>query len=295
MNYKEKSAIIFGADGQLGYDVLETFIKLGWKITAPLIKELDISDFEKTSNFIRKIKPDFVINCAAFTDVNKCESEIDKAYQINAVAPGYMAKACSELPATVFVHFSTDYVFSGENQNTPYTEEDVPDPLMVYGLSKLAGEQLIPIFCSKYYIFRLASLYGIKGPSGKPYNFVDIMLKLGREKGKVDVINDHIMTPTHALDVAEHLPNIIISNKFGLYNLTSGGYCSWFEFAQKIFELSKIKVKVNPVSLEHFPSQFKRPRYTVLENKKYNSLFPKKMPHWIDALKNYLLLKGEYK
>ena len=294
MNYKEKSAIIFGADGQLGYDVLETFIKLGWKITAPLIKELDISDFEKTSNFIRKIKPDFVINCAAFTDVNKCESEINKAYQINAVAPGYMAKACSGLSA-VFVHFSTDYVFSGENRNTPYTEEDTPDPLMVYGLSKLAGEQLIPIFCSRYYIFRLASLYGIKGPSGKPYNFVDIMLKLGREKGKVYVINDHIMTPTHSLDVAEHLPKIITSNKFGLYNLTSEGYCSWFEFAQKIFELSKIKVKVNPVSLEHFPSQFKRPRYTVLENKKYNSLFSKKMPSWEDALKRYLSLKGECK
>ena len=119
MNYKEKtkSAIIFGADGQLGYDVLETFIKLGWKITAPLIKELDISDFEKTSKFIREIKPDFVINCAAFTDVNKCEGEIDKAYQINAVAPGYMAKACSEL-STVFVHFSTDYVFSGELTKT---------------------------------------------------------------------------------------------------------------------------------------------------------------------------------
>jgi len=292
---QKSKVLVFGANGQLGYDITRVLESKGYEVLKPGSKELDICDFENVKGYIKENKPRFIINCAAFHDANECEKDIEKSYKINTVAVGELARICSEI-GSVFVHISTDYVFSGLNRNKPYTEEDIPDPLMVYGLSKLAGEMLIPNFTKRYYIFRVASLFGVKGPSRKAYNFVDLMLKLaGDGRDKIDVVNDQYMTPTHTLDVAERLPEIITSDKFGLYHLTSEGQCTWFDFAKKIFKLSNIKIKVNPVPTEHFPADFVRPKYTVLKNKKYNSLFSNKMPLWEDALKRYLKLRKENK
>lgn len=270
--------------------------------------DLDISDEEALSSVFKRISPDFVINCAAYTAVDACETEKDIALKINGDASGAVAVACKEENA-VLLHISTDYVFDGENPRG-YKEDDRPSPINVYGESKLRGEHLIAKNWDKYYIVRTSWLYGENGE-----NFVETMLKLAKKKSELDVVDDQIGSPTYSKDLCEEIIRCFLmpyvsdlpkqhertldsernragNNSpakklpFGVYHLANSGHISWCGFAKKIFELAKLDVKVNPVTSEKFPRPARRPHCSILQNTKLD----RKMRPWKEALKAYLQL-----
>ena len=231
-------------------------------------KELDITNRENVIDCIRKIKPDVVINAAAYTDVDGCEDKQELAFQVNGYGPGHIAKACSIVGAKL-VHFSTDYVFDGSKKE--YLESDIPNPINVYGYSKLLGETKIIENLDDYRIIRISWLFGVHG-----INFVETMLRLSREMDTVKVVNDQFGKPTNTMDLANKLKEIIEIDP-GIYHITNEGICSWHEFASSIID------NAIPCTSEEFPRKAKRPRYSVLVNTKTES-----MRHWKEALKDYL-------
>lgn len=262
-------------------------------------EELDITDFSKLETVFERIKPNFVINCAAYTAVDDCETNKELAFKLNEQAPGKIAKACKKVGA-VLVHFSTDYVFDGQKAEG-YKEDDIPHPINVYGESKLKGEQMVAQELNQYYIVRSSWLFGLNGK-----NFVDTMIRLSREIKELKVVGDQIGCPTYTKDLCEavienfldpyiadlprqHELNLPERKKsktkldFGIYHITNSGSGSWFEFAKKIFELAKIDVKVEKITSEQFKRPAKRPNYSILLNTKTESL-----RSWQEALKAYL-------
>ena len=231
-------------------------------------KELDITNRESVIDCIRKIKPDIVINAAAYTDVDGCEDKQELAFQVNGYGPGYIAEACSIIGAKL-VHFSTDYVFDGSKEE--YAEFDVPNAINVYGYSKLLGENKIIENINDYRIIRISWLFGVHGK-----NFVETMLRLSREVDTVKVVNDQFGKPTYTMDLANKIKEIIELDP-GIYHITNEGICSWYEFASAIID------NVIPCTSEEFPKKAKRPRYSVLINTKTEP-----MRHWKEALKDYI-------
>lgn len=288
-----KKILLIGADGQLGNDLRKTLNN--YDILCPLIEELDIADFEKVKKYIKDNKPNFIINTAAFHQVDECEKEIQKAFLINSFAEKNLAEVCKE-ENIVLVQISTDYVFGADKKrNMPYTEEDLPGPINIYGLSKLTGEYFVRYFCERYFIIRPAGLFGVTGAKGKGGNFIETMLKLAKEKKEVIIKNDEFTSPTYTKELAENIAELIKTDKYGIYHITSQGECSWYEFAQKIFELTNAKVNCRPVSSAEFPVIAKRPGYSVLENKHLKEIGLDKMSHWSLALEKYLKEKGHIK
>lgn len=264
-------------------------------------EKIDITDSAALNDLFKRVSPDFVINCAAYTAVDDAESNRELAFAINGEACGTIAELCKREKA-ILIHFSTDYVFDGENEHG-YSENDEPSAINVYGESKLLGEELIKKNIDQYYLVRTSWLFG---PNGK--NFVDTMIKLGRERDEVSVVKDQIGSPTYSHDICmaviKNFLNPYLSNlpkhhehalkessefgeklEFGIYHLTNAGFVSWYEFAQKIFELMGMDVKVKPVTSDEFVRAAKRPHYSVLQNTKLASLRP-----WQEALKAYLEL-----
>lgn len=231
-------------------------------------KELDITNRDQVLESIRKIKPDIVLNAAAYTDVDGCEDNQEFAFHVNGYGPGHIAEACSIIEAKL-VHFSTDYIFDGSKKK--YIESDIPNPINVYGHSKLLGENKITENTDDYRIIRTSWLFGIHGK-----NFVEAMLRLSKEMDTVKVVNDQFGKPTYTIDLANKVKEIIELEP-GIYHITNDGICSWYEFASAIID--------NTVSCtsNEFPRRAKRPRYSVLENTK-----TKPMQHWKKALKDYL-------
>lgn len=256
--------LIIGASGMLGSDLCKVFPE-AVKLTH---KELDITNRENVIDCIRKKKPDVVINAAAYTNVDGCEDKQELAFQVNGYGPGYIAEACSILGAKL-VHFSTDYVFDGSKKE--YVESDVPNPINVYGYSKLLGENKIIENIDDYRIIRISWLFGFHGK-----NFVETMLRLSREMNTVKVVNDQFGKPTYTMDLANRVKEIIELAP-GIYHITNEGICSWCEFASSIID------NAIPCTSEEFPRKAKRPRYSVLVNTK-----TKPMRHWKEALKGYL-------
>lgn len=266
-------------------------------------EELDIDDKNKTMDIFRQISPDFVINAAAYTAVDACEDEKELAFKLNGEAPGYLAEVCKEQNA-ILLHISTDYVFDGEKMNG-YIENDKPAPVNVYGESKLKGEELIMEKMDDYYIVRTSWLFGENGQ-----NFVDTMLKLGKEKNEINVVDDQIGSPTYTKDLCEEIIRCFlmpyvsglptqhvrtmdqdsepVMNKpaFGIYHLTNAEHISWYGYAKKIFEFMKMDVKVNPITSKEFPRPAKRPSCSILLNTKLDC----KMRTWNEALSAYLAL-----
>jgi len=240
--------------------------------------EADICKRDELEVLFKKERPDFVLNCAAFTDVDGCESYRNLAFEVNASAVGEIAGFC-EKNDTILIHFSTDYVFDGENIDG-YNENSVPTPINVYGESKADGERLIVESGCKHYIVRTSWLFG---PNGK--NFVDTMLKLASERDELKVVDDQIGAPTYSVDLVRAvIANFIEkSSEFGVYHLTNSGKCSWYEFAKEIFELKEIDVKLSPVTTEEFVRPAKRPKCSILKNMKIGEL-----RQWNLALKDYL-------
>ncbi|WP_235282585.1 dTDP-4-dehydrorhamnose reductase [Methanosarcina mazei] len=256
--------LIIGASGMLGSDLCKVFPD-AVKLTH---HDLDITDREQVIESILKIKPDVVINAAAYTNVDGCEDNKELAFQVNGYGPGYIAEACARAGAKL-VHFSTDYVFDGSKKE--YVESDIPDPINVYGDSKLLGEKKIIENMDDYRIVRISWLFGMHGK-----NFVETMLKLSGEMDTVKVVNDQFGKPTYTMDLASKVKEIIELDP-GIYHITNDGICSWYEFASSIID------NVIPCTSEEFPRKAKRPKYSVLVNTKTGP-----MRHWKEALKDYL-------
>ena len=233
------SIAILGSHGQLGREFRSLLPGEG---THALTRaDADLAIPGQISILIQKLKPKLVINCSAYNLVDQCEATAEAAFAVNAYGVRELAIACREVQATL-VHFSTDYVFGlDERHQQPYMESDAPGPISSYGLSKLAGEYFVRSLCPSHYVIRTCGLYGRHGAGGKGTNFVETMLNLAAAGKTVRVVNDQILTPTSAADVADATRQLLRSSRHGVYHLTNAGECSWYEFAKAIFELAGIK------------------------------------------------------
>ncbi len=278
--------LITGANGQLGNEINR--LKTGfpeWNFLFTDVDTLDITDEAAVRDYIDTQNIDFVVNCAAYTAVDKAESDYDLAHRVNALAPQILARQ-SQRAGARFIHVSTDYVFAG-NACVPYAEEDAPDPQGVYGKTKLAGEQFALAENPNTVILRTAWLYSSFGN-----NFVKTMLRLGNERDELNVVFDQIGSPTYAADLAKAILHIMeryaqnAANFIpGIYHFTDEGVASWFDFARTIFELASVSCKVMPVLSDQFPTPAKRPHYSVLNKSKVKTNFELDIPYWKDSLK----------
>ena len=276
--------LITGANGQLATDLIKTAPKEVELI--PLTrKELDITKKEQVENILKQYKPDVVINTAAFHKTDLCEEEVKKTFEVNTFAVKYFVDYCGEQDI-IFLHIITDYVFDGRKGEIkePYNEDDIPNPINIYGLSKYAGELIIKNYLQKFYILRVASLYGKAGASGKGGNFVYTILKKAKAKEPLRVVDDIIMSPTYTYDLAQEIWRILKeSMPYGIYHVTNFGYCSWYEFAKKILEFAKLETDLKPVSHKEYKTKAKRPLWSPLCSKKGIKLRP-----WEEGLKAFL-------
>ena len=273
--------LITGSNGQLG---LELSKQLHENSNYDVIKtdreDLNILDSKNFNDIITTEKPDIVINCAAHTAVDVCETDIENAYKINALGPRNLAIACEKI-GSKFVQVSTDYVFDGSG-NRPYREDDMTCPNSIYGTSKLMGEQFTKEFCSKYFIVRTAWLYG----NGN--NFVKTMLKLAETNTELNVVDDQVGSPTSTVDLAKAIIELMNTEYYGTYHGTCEGQCSWYDFAKKIFELKNIDIKVNPVTSDEFKRPAPRPAYSVLDNFMFKLVGLNSFRNWEESLKEYI-------
>ncbi|MBC2460528.1 dTDP-4-dehydrorhamnose reductase [Clostridium beijerinckii] len=285
--------LITGSKGQLGNELLD-IIKSGKaeigevseaikksEVIALDVDELDITNLEQVKNKINNLKPDVIINCAAATNVDGCESNEDFAFKVNSIGPRNLAIASEEVGAKL-VQVSTDYVFSGVG-NKPLTEYDLTAPYSVYGKTKLLGENYVRELSSKYFIVRTAWLYGYVG-----HNFVYTMKRLGKEKEFITVVNDQRGNPTHANDLAYHILKLIQTEEYGIYHCTGKGECTWYDFAKMIIELSGEKCEVKPCTSEEYKTPAKRPEYSSLDNMMLRCTVGDDMRDWKDAIKSFI-------
>ena len=284
-----KKVLLIGAKGQVGQELQVTLPSLGEVISIGR-EELDLTNSEKIGQLIREIHPDYLVNAAAYTAVDKAETEPDLAYSINATAPKIMAESAEKIQAK-FLHISTDYVFDGR-KNTPYLETDLTNPLGVYGQSKLRGEEEIKTVNSQAIILRTAWVYGSYGKS----NFVKTMLRLGKEREELKVVVDQVGSPTWAKDIAAAITQLLINadNPPGIYNFTNSGVASWFDLTKAIFEEAKISgiplkiQRVIPITTAEYPTPAVRPAYSVLSGQKISQQLGYIPPYWRDSLKAML-------
>lgn len=280
-----KNVLVAGYKGQLGLkvkEVLDTFSDVNVVYTD--IEELDITSRRSAEAVFQKVNPDVVINCSAYTAVDKAETEKDTALKVNQKGPLVLAEKCMQYEAFL-IHVSTDYVFNGEGFK-PYTENEPTKPVNFYGETKVLGEEAIQQTYNDFVIIRTAWLYSEHGN-----NFVKTMLRLGKERQKIGVIDDQVGSPTYAGDLAEAIGEIVKYNlekkdfARGIYHYANEGACSWFDFALKIQELAGNDVVVNPIPTTDYPTPAKRPFYSVLNKRKIKSEFHISIPHWEKSLK----------
>jgi dTDP-4-dehydrorhamnose reductase len=277
--------LITGYKGMLGSDLIKVLkIENQHELILTDVDELDITNFEDVISFLRKEKPELIINVAAYTDVDGCETQRDLAYDVNAVGPKNLAMASKDIGAKL-LHISTDYVFSGNNSN-PYNENAETGPNSYYGETKLQAENFIQENMNDYFIIRTAWLYGINGK-----NFVKTMLELARNHDKITVVNDQHGSPTFTKDLALAICELIKTDKYGIYHVTNSGTSTWYEFAKDIFKIANIDIKVKPVTTEEYPTPAKRPKYSVLSNKKWKNSGLKPLRNYKDALNEYMKLE----
>ncbi|MBU3180727.1 dTDP-4-dehydrorhamnose reductase [Clostridium psychrophilum] len=273
--------LITGANGQLGREIAKQYKEIK-EIDLILAgrSDLDITKVNEVYSFVNKNKPDVIINCAAFTAVDKCETEIDMAYKINTIGPKNLAIAANEIGAEI-VQVSTDYVFDG-NMHQSLTEFDEVNPQTVYGKTKLEGEKLVRSFNPKHYIVRTAWLYG----DGN--NFVKTMLNLSETHKTLKVVNDQTGTPTSTVDLARVIIKLVEDKNYGLFHCTCKGQCTWYEFTKEIFRIKGIDTEVLPCTTDQFPRPAKRPEYSVLRNYMLELTTGDITRTWQEAISEYL-------
>ncbi|MBP3702957.1 MAG: dTDP-4-dehydrorhamnose reductase [Lachnospiraceae bacterium] len=273
--------LVTGVKGQLGFDVVKELDKRGHVSVGVDIEEMDITSEDEVQRVITETAPEAVIHCAAYTAVDKAEDEPDRCQRVNRDGTEHIAKACKSQDCKM-LYISTDYVFSGEGE-TPWEPEDEKNPLSVYGRTKYEGELAVKAQLDKYFIVRITWAFGKNGG-----NFVDTMLRLGKERGKVSVVNDQIASPTYTKDLAVLLVDMIETEKYGEYHATNEGFCSCFEFAKEIFRAAGLDVEMTPVTTEEFGAKANRPKNSRLSKEKLVKNGFNKLPPWQNALERYL-------
>ena len=285
---------LLGANGQLGSDIHRELSECGARFTVlPLHRrDLDVSRTEDIAPFLNDLDFDVLVNCTSYHKTDEVEENADLAFRVNAHAVHEMAKVCREKTRWL-IHFSTDYVFSGSGTR-PYTEADGIGPLNVYGASKAMGEGLALLEYDQVAVLRVASLFGVVGASGKGGNFIEAILKRAKETGSIKVVDDIRMSPTSTATVARivrHVLENLDSLKGGIYHVVNSGEASWFEFAREAVTQAGVKAEVVPIPSSEYPTAARRPAYSVLDNGKITSVVGG-IPHWTDALDEYLRAKG---
>ena len=275
--------LVTGAGGQLG-QAIQHIAGQHPEITFVFCtsSELDITNKDNCERIFEQYQPEYCINTAAYTAVDKAESEPEKAQAINVVGAQHIATVCKK-HSTVLLHISTDFVFDGKHDQ-PYTETDIPNPTGIYGQTKLDGEIAVQKHCDKYFIIRTSWVYSQFG-----HNFMKTMLRLASERDSLSVVHDQIGTPTHAVDLAEALVTIISSKKeaFGIYNFSNEGVCSWYDFAKEIFKVNDVSIQVNPIPTTAYPTPAQRPHYSVLDKSKIKNTFGMVIKKWEAALQPF--------
>jgi dTDP-4-dehydrorhamnose reductase len=278
---------LIGSDGQLGTDIYKYFKDTDSDITGLTISDIDVCDKKICKEVLFNIKPNLIINTAAFHQVDVCEDEVAKAFEVNVAGLKNLAEIALSIDATL-MHFSTDFVFGGYEKSTPFTEDDCPAPVSIYGISKLAGESVLRYMMKKYYLVRVCGLYGHAGSLGKGYNFVELMIRLANEGKDIKVVDDQVLTPTSTKDIAEKLYELIQTEKYGLYHMTNSGSCSWYEFACEIFKKAGLAPNISPTQSDKFGSKAKRPAYSVLDNKNLRTAGLADLRPWKESLADYI-------
>jgi len=282
--------LVTGASGQLGQSlqsIASNYPQIDFHFYNS--SALNIADLQNCKAVFSTLRPDFCINAAAYTAVDKAESEPEKAHSINVTGAENLAKACKEFD-TVLIHISTDFVFDGK-ASKPYTEEDIPNPTGVYGQTKLDGEKIIQQIWEKHLIIRTSWVYSQFGN-----NFMKTMLRLGAERDSLSVVNDQIGTPTNAVDLAEvlvkiiqaidkNIPSSIFHLPSKIFNFSNEGQCSWYDFAKKIFEINKIKIDLQAIPTSSYPTPAKRPSFSALDKTKIKTTFGFEVKDWEESLK----------
>jgi dTDP-4-dehydrorhamnose reductase len=274
--------LVVGANGMLGRDMLAL---IGDAARGVDIDEIDITSLESTERIIRTLKPEVVINCAAYTDVDGCETNAETAMQVNGEGVAHLAMATREIGARL-VHVSTDYIFDG-GKGSPYVEDDKPCPLGVYGESKLAGE-MNAAFNPDHLIVRTQWLYGLHGK-----NFVETMLRLAAEKDELSVVDDQIGSPTWTVDLAQAILALLKTGQRGVYHAANAGFCSWNAFARAIFEEAGLSVTVKGMTTDELNRPARRPLYSTLDCSKLEQDTGFRPQPWRSALKTYLQLRNK--
>ena len=251
--------MVVGSTGQLGSDLVEAFAEGDMPVHGLAHEDMDIADDEAVGRVLGALRPDVVVNTAAFHNVPRCETEPDRAYVLNAVAPRRLARVCAGLGARL-VHVSTDYVFDGAKL-APYVETDRPVPLNVYGVSKLAGEYGVLGADGRHQVVRSSGLYGIRPCRAKGGNFIDTMYRVAAQQPEVRVVDDEVLTPTFTADLAAQIRVLALEGGPGLYHATNQGSCSWYEFARAIFDLGRLETPLSATSVQQQASPVRRPFY----------------------------------
>jgi dTDP-4-dehydrorhamnose reductase len=273
--------IVTGVNGQLGFDVLNELKKRNYTQAIGIdINDLDITNMNAVKSFMNHNKPEAIIHCAAYTAVDRAEENNEKCYDVNVNGTKYLVESAKELNAK-FLYISTDYVFSGEKESE-YLVEDSPNPKSFYGETKYLGE-LQTLTHQKHFILRISWVFGKNGD-----NFVKTMIRLGKERSNLDIVSDQIGSPTYTRDLSKLIVDIIQTDKYGIYHATNEGVCSWYLFAKKIFELSKMNITLNPILSEQYITKAKRPKNSIMSKKTLTDNGFELLPIWQDALKRYL-------
>ena len=272
--------LVTGVKGQLGYDIVNECHKRNIEAVGVDIDEMDITNAKQVDRVIKESMVDAVIHCAAWTAVDKAEDEVDMCRKVNRDGTENIAKVCKELDIPM-MYFSTDYVFNGLGEK-PWDEYDHREPLNVYGQTKYEGELIVEKL-PKHFIIRISWVFGLNGN-----NFIKTMLRLGKEKGEVSVVNDQIGSPTYTYDLARLCVDMIQTHEYGTYHASNEGICSWYEFACEIFKQAHMDVKVTPVNSSTFPAKAKRPSNSRMNKTELDKRHFQRLPTWQDALKRYL-------
>lgn len=276
-----KKLLITGCNGQLGRAINKQYENTDYELVNTDVAELDITNVDAVVSMMKEVKPYAIINCAAHTGVDACETDQDNAYRINAIGPRNLSIAATQVGAKM-IHISTDYVFEG-NATKPYTEFDTVNPQGMYGFTKLAGENFVKEFAKDYFIIRTAWLYG----DGK--NFVKTMLRLSETNDKVRVVGDQFGSPTSASELAKMIAHLVPTQNYGLFHGTCEGECSWADFAKEIFRLAGKTTVVEAITTAEYPTPAVRPAYSVLDNYMLKLTSDFTFASWEDAIKGYML------
>jgi len=286
--------LITGISGMLGVDLYQTLRKdyevVGFDLkefpptsfSPPLVQRGDITSIDEVKRAFSELTLQMVVHAAAYTDVDGCEKNPDKAHEINALGTQNVCLVCQDLDVPV-TYISTDFVFDG-SKNSPYLESDQPHPISIYGSSKLAGERYVKSLLERYFIVRSSWLYGLYGK-----NFAETILKLAEEKEELAVVDDQVGSPTYTRDLSRKIKELLLTKLYGVYHITNSGSCSWYEFAREILKLGGIKgVELKPITSEELSRPARRPRFSVLKNYRLREILGDSMRDWREALRDYI-------